>query len=177
MIVLVVVVGVGAAIPRTTLAQEFTWKTYLDPIYNYTIEYPDRHDTFFMTNPYRGSIYINSNQYSDHFWEISLNVAHFNTTKFTDLKSVADDLYHRSTVEFGAKSLYEVNGSELTNYPTYTYSIYQDEGEDATGEFRVSKMAFQLHDGNVFLFSLSDLNSDTHFDEFDRFVNSIKFFD
>lgn len=151
------------------------WKTYVNPQHGFTLEYPDRYDSFLITRPNGNSVAIDSNSYAEHFWEISLNIEPFNSTKFKDLKGVADYWYNKSVVENGAKSLYEVNGTEFTKFSTYSYSDYIDE-YDNPGKYRIFKLAYQLHDGNLFTFFLSDLSTDTHFDEFDRFVNSLKFF-
>jgi hypothetical protein len=166
----------GVATPQVLAQEQFEWKTYIDPQYGFTLEYPSRHDLSFSADPSGNKTYLMSDPNHGPFWSMHLSIEPFNITKFKDLNGLTDYEYNKSLVDFGNKPLYQINDKEFANYPITTFSTYIDNLEDYPGKMRIFKVALQIHDGNSYLFSLSNLNTDTHFEEFDKMVNSIKFF-
>lgn len=77
-------------------------------------------------------------------------------------------------VDVDNKVLQNITNSEYTQFPTYSYTFYFEDGKP--GEYRIIKVAHKLHSDILYSFSLSDLNSNPHFEGFVRMVNSLKFF-
>lgn len=176
LIVVLTVVAWGPPTVNAVPDTDFNWKTYVNPQYGFSIKYPDRYDISFSADPKGDELYIMSNSYSDHFWNIGLIINPIDYSQYSDLKGFADMWYNKSIAEFGNQPLEPINGNDITNYPTYTYSTYIEAGEDHPGKLRIFKVALQIHGENTYLFSLSDLNTDAHIEEFDKMVNSFKIF-
>lgn len=80
-------------------SEQVEWKNYLNPKHNFSLDYPDIYDTLIITKPNDDRVGIHFDTYSDHYSGISLNIEPFNSTKFKDLKGVADYLYNESIIE------------------------------------------------------------------------------
>jgi hypothetical protein len=173
LIVVSVTVGWGPPTVNAVPDTDFTWKTYVNTKNGYSVEYPTSHDLSMFYYPKIDMLNIDSVGLNETYYAFVLKVDLFNFTKYKDLKSLVESRYNLDLTEAGYIALSKVDGTEFINYPTYTYTVY---APGADPKERIFKVAYQLHDGKLYTFSLSDIASDFHEEDFDWFVNSFKIF-
>jgi len=162
-----VMVMVSAGFGAPSLAQE--WKTYINPEYNFTIQYPYSGEGNFASNDHGITILGNiTNDILDSSIPLIILITSKNDTE--DIKPYVEswlrnDLHSSNITVF--ESIHPVSYGNMSGYE---YATYNEKDSVSTKIF--------LDDGRqIYVFSSSDQLYDFKLNEIRKVANSIKFFD
>ena len=143
LIMMLVVSGAAMILAPTTYAQQDTWKTYINPTYNFTIQYPQ----------------LDSNIHEG----VTPNVILFNIEPYTMLQ--INELPQNETLREYVQNLMsqDLQSSDnmtilneitptttFTNMSAFTYSIYDRIDEDSD----ISKVGFSKRESSIHICSI-----------------------
>ncbi|KAA2279383.1 hypothetical protein [Candidatus Nitrosocosmicus sp. SS] len=161
-IILLAVIGLGAQ--HSVFAQSEEWKTYINPEYKFTIEYPFKTDSL--------SGYINYNKSSDMLdSDITFGLYIYPSYGVKDIKhfvesALANDT-DSTTINWTVfEDIKPVKYANLTGYGFKTY----DKNDSIMTDIIL------LHNDIIMRFETSNSITDYTVDKFIKMINSIKFF-
>jgi len=157
--------------PQTLQAQQQVdqeWKTYINPELGFQIDYPYMSYTYIFEHKTLPSALITGD------YSVMIDVIKLNHT-LNETEQFANKTIENHINAFGGETFQDIHPVKYGNMSGLSATLFN---KNITGDdIRITKFVFLNHDDRIYQFLLEDFNKNFHGDEFDKMVNTVKFFD